>query len=180
MKRNRHSAHANKINARMFAMRSNGNTLQEIAAAVGISPATVRIRLLRSGKFPGRVRLRDQFPPEKARTIFEMYTKGFSLRKIGDAVGYSYETVRTVLRKSGKTFVRSRLRCAIKGCKEEPFAKGYCKTHLSRLKTGRMDEKGRLIPIQRFCSKCGREYFCPPEPVSAKKCMWCRWKPSKK
>ncbi len=169
-----------KTDARIFAMRRQGNTLQEIANVVGISPATVRVKLLRSGKFPGRVPLKSQFPPEKARTIFSMYEKGHSLRKIGDAVGYSYETVRTVLRKSGRTFVRSRLRCSIKGCKEEPFAQGYCKTHLSRSRTGRMDERGNLIPFQRVCTQCGREFFSPPEPASAKKCMWCRWRPSKK
>jgi lambda repressor-like predicted transcriptional regulator len=166
--------------ARIFALRRKGNTLQEIADAVGMSSATVRMRLLRSGKFPGRVPLKDQFPPEKARVIFAMYKKGYSLRKIGDAVGYSYETVRTVLRKSGKAFVRSRLRCVIRGCKEEPFAKGYCKTHWGRSKTGRMDERGNLIPLQKLCSKCGREFFSPPEPNSAKQCMWCRWRPSKK
>lgn len=170
----------NRNDARIFALRRQGNTLQVIADAVGMSPATVRVRLLRSGKFPGRIHLKDQFPPEKARIIFAMYKKGYSLRKIGGVVGYSYETVRTVLRKSGKNFVRSQLRCTIKGCKEESFAKGYCKTHWIRSKTGRMDEKGRLIPVQRFCSKCGREFFSPPEPSSAKKCMWCRWKPSKK
>src|SRR5215467_9676234 len=105
-----------RTDTRIFALRRKGHTLQEIAKVVRISPATVRTRLLRSGKFPGRVPLKNQFPAEKARTIFSMYQKGYSLRKIGDAVDYSYETVRTVLRKSGKTFLRSRLRCAIKGC----------------------------------------------------------------
>ncbi|HLJ25232.1 MAG TPA: helix-turn-helix domain-containing protein [Candidatus Angelobacter sp.] len=169
----------NKKDARIFALRRKGHTLQDIADAVGRSSAVVRAILLR-GKFPGRVPLRDQFPPEKARVIFSMYQKGYSLRKIGDAIGYSYETVRTVLRKSGRTFVRARLRCTIKSCKEEPFARGYCKTHWTRSRTGRMDERGNLIPIQRFCTKCGREFFTPPEPASAKQCMWCRWRPSKK
>jgi DNA-binding CsgD family transcriptional regulator len=168
---------SNRTDNRILALRRKGYTLQEIADVVRISPATVRMRLLRSGKFPGRIPLKSQFPPEKARMIFSMYKKGYSLRKIGDAVGYSYETVRTVLHKSGKTFVRSRLRCAIKGCKEETFARDYCKIHWDRARTGRMDKKGRLIPIQRFCAKCGREFFSPPEPSSAKKCMWCRWKP---
>jgi lambda repressor-like predicted transcriptional regulator len=170
-----------KINtARIFAMRRKGNTLQEIADAAGSSPAIVRGILLRSGKFPGRVQLRDRFPKDKARIIFSMYQKGHSLRAIGDVVGYSYETVRTILRKSGRSFVRARLRCSIKNCKDAPFARGYCKTHWTRARTGRMDERGNLIPIQRSCIKCGREFYCPPEPASAKKCMWCRWKPSKK
>jgi lambda repressor-like predicted transcriptional regulator len=99
----------NVSDARIFALRRRGNTLKEIARAVGLAPSTVRDRLLQSGKFPGRVRLRNQFPPEKARVIFSLHKKGFSLRQIGEEIGYSYETVRTVLNKSGgRSFIRSR------------------------------------------------------------------------
>ena len=166
------------VDARIFSLRRKGNTLQEIADAVRISPAAVRSKLMRSGKFPGRVTLRSRFPKDKARVIFAMYKKGSSLRDIGDAIGYSYETVRTVLKKNGLLTRRKRPRCGIKNCKEQPFALGYCKLHWARSRTGRMDERGNLIPFQRFCKKCGREFFSPPEPASAKQCMWCRWRPT--
>jgi hypothetical protein len=65
---------------RIFALRKQGNTLKEIAQAVGLAPSTVRDRLLQSGKFPGRVRLRNHFPQEKVRVIFSMYKKGASLQ----------------------------------------------------------------------------------------------------
>jgi DNA-binding CsgD family transcriptional regulator len=84
-------------NKRIFALRRQGRTLKEIARVMGLAPSTVRDRLLQSGKFPGRVRLRSHFPPEKARVIFSLYNKGYSLRQIGAVIGYSYETVRTVL-----------------------------------------------------------------------------------
>jgi DNA-binding CsgD family transcriptional regulator len=84
-------------NNRIFTLRRQGRTLKEIARVVGLAPSTVRDRLLQSGRFPGRVHLRSQFPPEKARVIFTMYRQGYSLRQIGSVIGYSYETVRTVL-----------------------------------------------------------------------------------
>jgi len=86
-------------NKRIFALRRQGRTLKEIARVVGLAPSTVRDRLLQSGKFPGRVRLRSHFPLEKVRVIFSMYKQGYSLRQIGAVIGYSYETVRTVLKK---------------------------------------------------------------------------------
>jgi lambda repressor-like predicted transcriptional regulator len=165
---------------RIFALRKQGNTLKEIAQAVGLAPSTVRDRLLQSGKFPGRVRLRNHFPQEKVRVIFSMYKKGASLRQIGAEIGYSYETVRTVLRKNGRPLARPSFTCSIKGCKGRHFALGYCKTHWTRSRNGRMDARGNLIPLQRFCSRCGREFFSPPEPPSAQKCGRCRWKPAAK
>jgi lambda repressor-like predicted transcriptional regulator len=96
-----------KVNeARIFAMRRKGRTLKEIGDAIGVSDGVVRARLFSSGKFPGRVPLRNRFPKETARVIFSMYKKGASLCDIGAVVGYSHETVRTVLRKSGRVVRR--------------------------------------------------------------------------
>jgi lambda repressor-like predicted transcriptional regulator len=162
---------------RIFAMRKQGSTLAEIAQAVGLAPSTVRNRLLQSGKFSRR--LQNGFPQEKIRVIFSMYEKGATLRQIGAQIGYSYETVRTVLRKSGRPLARPIFICSIKGCKERHYGLGYCKTHWTRAHNGRMDAEGNLIPLQHFCSRCGREFFSPPEPPSAQKCAGCRWKPPK-
>jgi lambda repressor-like predicted transcriptional regulator len=166
---------------RIFAMRRQGNTLREIAQAVGLLPSTVRDRLLQSGKFkfPGRVPLRNHFPQEKLRAIFSMHEKGASLRQIGAEIGYSYETVRSVLRKIGRDPARPIFTCSIKGCKERHYGLGYCKTHWTRAHNGRMDAEGNLIPLQHFCSQCGRKFFSPPEPPSAQKCAGCRWKQRK-
>jgi hypothetical protein len=165
--------------ARIFAMRRKGRTLKEIGDAIGVSDGVVRARLFSSGKFPGRVPLRNRFPKETARVIFSMYRQGASLREIAEVVEYSHETVRTVLRKSGRVVRRRSPRCSIRGCKNKPFGLGYCNLHWGRARTGRMDERGNLMPLQRFCEKCGRAFYCPPEPFGAKNCMWCRWKPSK-
>jgi lambda repressor-like predicted transcriptional regulator len=165
--------------SRIIALRRQGNTLREIAQAVGLVPSTVRDRLLQSGKFPGRIRLRNHFSQEKVNVIFSMREKGASLRQIGAEIGYSYETVRTVLRKSGCAVARPVLICSIKGCEGRHFGLGYCKTHWTRARNGRMDAAGNLIPLQRFCSRCGRQFFSPPAPPSAQKCDGCRWKPQK-
>jgi lambda repressor-like predicted transcriptional regulator len=166
---------------RIFALRRQGNTLREIAKAVGLAETTVRTRLLQNGKFPGRIRLRNHFPQEKARVIFSMREKGVSLRRIADEIGYSYETVRTVLRKSDRPLARPSftVTCSIKGCKRRHYARGYCKTHWTRSRNGRMDAAGNLIPLQHFCSRCGRTFFSPPALPSAQKCDGCRWKPPK-
>jgi len=86
------------LRRRIFALRRKGYTLAEISAAVGMSIEIVRRTLLDAGKFPGRVPLRNHLSAEVARAIFGLRQRGYSLREIGDAVGYSYETVRKVLR----------------------------------------------------------------------------------
>ena len=97
-----------KVNeARIFKMRRQGITVQAIADAVGTSAAIVRARLLQSGKFPGRVHLKSRFPEKEARMILALHKKAHSLREIAKAVGYSYETVRTVLKNSGLSSVDS-------------------------------------------------------------------------
>jgi lambda repressor-like predicted transcriptional regulator len=170
----------NASDLRIFALRRQGNTLSDIAQAVGLSPSTVRDRLLQSGQFPGRVHLRNHFPQDKVREVVSMRDKGASLRQIGAEIGYSCETVRTVLRKSGRNPARPIFRCSISGCKGRHYAHGYCQMHWARARNGRMDAKGNLISLHRFCSRCGRTFFSPPAPPSAQKCDGCRWKPPKK
>jgi lambda repressor-like predicted transcriptional regulator len=92
-----------KVEQRIFAMRRKGCTIAEISRSVGYSTATVRLILLRNG-FPGRVPLyRYTFSPEVGRAILGLHKCGYSLREIGKAVGYSYETVRTFLRRNRRT-----------------------------------------------------------------------------
>ena len=169
------------IDFRIFALRRQGNTLREIGQAVGLAPSTVRDRLLQSGKFPGRVRLRNHLSQEKVQLIVSMYEKGSSLRRIGAEIGYSYETVRTVLHKNGRPIARRSitLTCSIKGCKGPHHALGYCQTHWTRSRNRRMDAGGNLIPLRRFCILCGREFLSPPGPPSAQKCGRCGGKPPK-
>jgi lambda repressor-like predicted transcriptional regulator len=159
------------IDFRIFALRRQGNTLREIGQAVGLAPSTVRDRLLQSGKFPGRIRLRNHLSQEKVQLIVSMYEKGSSLRRIGAEIGYSYETVRTVLRRSGRPIARRSitLTCSIKGCKGPHYALGYCQTHWTRSRNRRMDAGGNLIPLRRFCILCGREFLSPPGPPSGAK-----------
>lgn len=164
---------------RIFALRRKGHSLSDIAQAVGLSPSTVRDRLLQSGKFPGRVHLRNHFPQDKVIELVSMRDKGATLRQIGAKIGYSYETVRTVLRKSGRDVARPIFSCSIKGCKRRHYARGYCQMHWTRARNGRMDAGGNLIPLHRSCSRCGRTFFSPPAPPSAQKCDGCRWKPPK-
>jgi lambda repressor-like predicted transcriptional regulator len=164
---------------RIIALRRQGSTLSEIAQAVGLAQSIVRDRLYQSGKFPGRHLRRNHFPPEKVPVIRSMHEKGATLRQIGAEIGYSHETVRAVLRKDDRGLARPIFICSIKGCKERHFALGYCRTHWTRARNGRMDAGGNLIPLHRFCSRCGRRFFSPPAPPSAQKCDGCRWKPPK-
>ena len=168
---------ADATHERIFALRRQGHTLNEIAQEVGLSASAVRYRLLQSGKFSGRVLLRNHLPQEKNRIILSMREKGATLRQIAAEIGYSHETVRTVLRQSDSSL--STVTCTIQGCKRWHYAHGYCSMHWSRSRNGRMDARGALIPLHRFCSRCGRTFFSPPAPPSAQKCDGCRWKPPK-
>jgi lambda repressor-like predicted transcriptional regulator len=81
------------LQSRIFAMRRQGYTLKEISQAVGTSMNAVRLTLLASGKFPVRVPLRGAFAQEIERAVLALRKRGYSLRRIGATVGYSYETV---------------------------------------------------------------------------------------
>jgi DNA-binding CsgD family transcriptional regulator len=128
----------------IFTLRRQGHTLREIAEAIGLAESTVRHRLLQSGKFPRRVPLRNHLPQEKVRVILSMREKGATLRQIAVEIGYSHETVRTVLRGSGRYPARPSFTatCSIKDCQGRHYALGLCKKHWTRSRNGRMDAGG--------------------------------------
>jgi hypothetical protein len=112
------------------------------------------------------------------RVIIGMRKKGLTLREIAAQVHYSYETIRTVLKRSGEWPALARLgvttRCAIPRCGEKHYAHGYCLVHYRWATQHRMDKKGNLIIDARTCPICGTVFYSPPAGALAQKCEECR------
>jgi len=109
-----------------------------------------------------------------------MRRKACVLRQIASAVGYSRETVRQVLKLDGRFPSRvpypqkpPRL-CCVSGCKRKHSGRGYCVSHLGKLKRGTMNAKGRPIRLRRICRICGTPFYVPAPSASRAMCDECR------
>src|ERR1051326_3836950 len=85
------------IRKRIFSMRKEGYTLVEIADAVGVSYATARRILLKSGAFPARRTTRKRL---RDRRILALKRQGRSPEEIARAVGCRLLKVQQVLAKN--------------------------------------------------------------------------------
>lgn len=94
---------------RILQLRRQKMSCMNIAEAVGVSSSSVRTVLLGAGQST-RLDNRKPLTPVKIKAVREMHQMGLSLRDIGAVIGYSYETVRTVLNRRGPPARRGRPR----------------------------------------------------------------------